>query len=181
MGIKVEKVEGKDAILKLLDMLSGGAASDYTHKLREAKAKMEGEGFSPIAMAALSEFAGHVEELARVTAIAVTTANQLKNYDAGEFALAGLRWMEVGLNNSHDMLDKAGVSPDLFGLRPRSDGYAEVLRMKMREIRAGMQEHIVFTVTDSHDNTTTLSSATWGEAANEALVKFGYTLTATHK
>lgn len=181
MSIIVEKLEGKEGMMKLLDMLSGGGASQHVMKLREAKSKMETAGFSNDAMAALAEFSAHVEELARVTAIAVTTANQLKNYDAGEFALAGLRWMEIGLNNSHDMLDKAGVSPDLFGLRPRSDGYEEVLRMKMRELRAGMREHIAFTVTDSHDNTTTLSSTTWGEAASEALVKLGYTLTATRK
>lgn len=181
MSITIEKLEGKEDLMKVLDMLSGGEASQHVMKLREAKSKMEAAGFSDEAMAALSEFAVHVEELARVTANAITTANQIKNYAAGEFALAGLRWLEVGLNNCHDMLEKADVDPDLFGLRPRRDGYAEVLRMRMREIRAGMREHIAFTVTDSHDNTTTLSSATWGEAASEALVKLGYTLTATRK
>lgn len=181
MGITVEKIEGKEGMMKLLDMLSGGGASEHMAKLREAKKKMESVGFSNDAMAALADFTFNVEELAKVTAVASVIAKFTKDHAAAEFALAGMKWMEIGLDNSHSMLEKAGISPDVFGIRPRSDGYNEVLRRKMRELRAETKEYFVYTVTDMHDNTTKLSSVTEGEAAIEALANMGYTLTFTRK
>lgn len=180
MGITVEKLEGKEAVARLVELLSGGT-SDRAKKFHEAADKMKAAGFSASAMAAFGEFSAHIEDLASVLAVAIATSDLTKNHDATEFAFAAFKWMEIGLNNCHSMLEKADVDPNLFGLRPRSDGYAEFLRDHRNELRNEMRGRVTYTVTDSHDKTTNLSSVTEGEAAIEALAKLGYTLTGTRK
>jgi hypothetical protein len=181
MGITIEKLEGKEGIMKLLDMLSGGEASQHATKLREAKAKMEKAGFSNDAMATLAEFTAHIDDLAGVIAVAVTTAERTQNRDAGEFAIAAMKWMTVGLNNCHSMFEKADVDPNLFGLRARSEGYPEFLQKRMRQCKETIKTHTEYVAKDTLGNTMKLAGATEGEAAIEALSNFGYTLSIVRK
>lgn len=181
MGITIEKVEGNEGMMRLLDMLSGGGASQHAMKLREAKSKMEAAGFSNDAMAALAQFAAHVDDLAGVVATALTATEHMQNRDAGEFAIAAMKWMNVGLNNCHDMLEKAAVDPNVFGLKRRSEGYPEFLQERIRKCKKTIKEHTEYVARDTLGNTMKLTGATEGEAAIEALCNLGYTLSIIRK
>lgn len=180
MGVTIEKLEGKEGMMKLLDMLSGGGASQHAMKLREAKTKMKAAGFSDQAMVMFAQFAAHVDDLAGVIAVALTAAEH-NNRDAGEFAIAAMKWMNVGLNNCHDMLEKADVDSELFGLRKRSEGYPEFLQERIRKCKKTIKEHTEYVARDTLGNTMKLAGATEGEAAIEALCNLGFTLSIVRK
>lgn len=181
MGITIEKIEGKEGLMRVLDMLSGGQASEHRKELYDAKVKLEAAGYSGNAMAALASFTAHIDELASAMSQAMVAADNLHNHDAATFALAALQWTTVGLNNCHDMLEKAAVDPNVFGLKRRSEGYQEFLQNRTREFRNKVQGYVEYTLTDPQGNTTKLRGVTEGEAAAEALTNLGYTLSLSRK
>lgn len=180
MGITIEKIEGKEGLQHLIEMLANGGL-DHMNKMHEAKVKLKAAGFGKEAMAACFDFAIHVDELASVTATAVVIAETLRSHEAIEFSLAALAWIERGLNNSHDMFEKADVDPNVFNLRKRDPDTIQFIRERASKVRKVALESIEYVAKDTLGHSMRLSGATEGEAAIDALSKFGYTLFVNHK